>query len=312
VGVGFLTVLLAGCPGEPKFGGTIVLGDEENYTYEAHIDLSHVEVAAGQDCDVDWSALDTDLQGHPIDPAADVDEVYLTKFSPGLTETDLEGKIAEGKLLQEDIFGAPLLYENASAGTAMRLADFEFLGGLAFVPGTDFVDDGAVWALSLATEGQPSFRMSSFVAPIDGSPGDRIDVGDQSGHLDFAADLTSPRPISIPASHVRDIEWAGLTRNGLGDPIDFDRVEELLLGRYEDLTPEDLQGRVLDLELLAAEKYSMTVRGRMSADPSLAVDASGAAFPGFGSGELWLLVLRCSGPTCTNPAPTFLGVIEVE
>lgn len=303
---------LAGCPSPepPGFSGRISLADANNYSYEGHVDLASVEIAAGQDAQVDWSTLTTDIQGHPIDAAEDVDEVYFTRFADGLDQAALETLIAEGKLLQEHIQAA-FLFENADAATAVRLTDFALFGNV-FDPAKYLLDDGGVWAVSLSTEGTPSARASTFVAPTDGSTNDQIVVDDDSGTLDFQADLSSLTAIRIPAEPVTVIDWSAVTENGLGEPVDGDRIEEILLGRYEDMTVADLESRILDLEIIAAEKYRASVRGQDSIDPALAVDDAGTAFPGFGTGELWLVVLRCSGATCTNPAPSFLTVVEVE
>jgi hypothetical protein len=308
---GLFALAIAGCGGGPPgFSGRILLADENNYSYEGHVDLASVAVAPQADATVDWSTLTTDIQGHSIDLATEVNELYLTRFADGFDEAELEGLIAEGKLLQEHI-QATFLFENEGAETSVLLTAFELLGN-AFYPEEYLLDDGGVWAVSLTTEGTPSARASTFVAPTDGSTNDRIVIDDASGSLDFQADLVSLEAISIPAAEVTEIDWSALTVNGLGDPVDFDRIEELLLGRYEGMTVVELESQILDLELIAAERYSVNVRGKKSIDPAIAVDDAGTAFPGFGSGEMWLVVLRCTGPTCTNPAPSFLTVVQVR
>jgi len=319
VGFAFLFGLV-GCDGgsdpppfdggsDPPFDGHIVLTDENNYTYVSRVDIASVEVTAGQDADVDWTGLTTDIQGHPIDGAEDVDEVYLTRFGDGLTEEGIEELIAGGMLLQEHI-QATFLFENAESVTANRLTDFAFFGS-EFIPADYLLDDDGVWTIALTSEGIPSPRVSTFVAPRDDSANDRIEIGDASGSLEFTADLASSTAIGFREVDSYEIDWSGLTVNGLGNEIDFSRIEEMLIGRFEGMTVEELQTRVLDLELIAAEKYTLDVRGDRSADPASAADEGGAPFPGFGSGTLWLVVLRCSGPTCTNPAPAFLGVLNV-
>lgn len=310
---GLLAILFAGCNGAnppAPFDGTIVLGDENNFTYVGSVDLSSVEVAAGQDAEVDWGALTTDLQGHPIDAADDVDEVLLTRFSDELGEEDVETLIAEDELESRHVFVA-FVFENPDARTSARLTEFEILGN-EFVPAEYLLDDGAAWATSVSTDDVPSFRMSQFVSPTDGSGNTRIEITDDSGALDFQADLTTLTAIEIPEADEYVIDWSGVTVNGLGKPIDSDKLEELLIGRYDGMTVEELESRMLELEGLAAVKYTMGVRGQDSADPADALDETGEPFPGFGSGTTWLLVLRCSGRTCTNPTPQILNVLHVE
>lgn len=307
-----LLLAVAGCGDgtEPPTDRAIVLADENNYSYVGHVNLGNVEVGAAADADVDWSALATDLQGHPVDPAADVDEIVLTRFADGLDEEALEQLIADSQLLQEHIQAA-FLYENAGDVTAVRLVDFELFGNV-FVPEEYFLDDGGVWGISLFTDGIAGPRMSTFLTASAASDNHRIEIRDDSSALEFSANLTDLAQIEVAAGQPTSLDWSGLTVNGLGEPIDFDRVEELLLGRFEDMTPADLESQILDLETLAAEKYSADLGTSTSIDPTTAVDAAGTPFSGFGAGELWIVVLRCSVDDCTNPAPAFLGIVHVE
>lgn len=279
--------------------------DQNNYSYEAHFDVASVAVAARQDAVVDWSALTTDLEGRPVFAAGDVDHVSLMRFADGLDEAAIEALMESGELGSAHV-QASFVYENADALTSIQLTELA-QSGEAFAPVTDLVADGDFWAVSLSTNGFGLPRAIVFVSPTEGSTHDRIDVVD-GGTFELLADVTSLDIVSRGGT-VEEIDWSRVTVDGLGESIDPDRIQEMIIGGFDMPEPGELD--LIGLDYVALLGYRADVRGRTAIDPGLAENAAGEPFPGFQRSNCWAVALRCSGPTCMNPAPSFLGVVWV-
>jgi hypothetical protein len=103
------------------------------------------------------------------------------------------------------------------------------------------------------------------------------------------------------------IDWSGLTKDGLGNEVNIQNIDSVMVGFYEGLSAADIQSQFLDLELIATQLYTMPLDGQVTADLTLASDGTNnfASFDGDGT---WIVALRCS--TCSNPAPLFLSIVE--
>ncbi|MCP4810359.1 MAG: hypothetical protein GY884_33900 [Proteobacteria bacterium] len=101
-----------------------------------------------------------------------------------------------------------------------------------------------------------------------------------------------------------ELDWSALTTTGQGYDFVYSDADGLMLGFYEGLTPADLEGQFLDLELVATELWNMEI------DAGTSASLNGLeGFQGFTRTDgTWILALRCS--TCPNPAPLFLTVLE--
>lgn len=288
------------------FDGTIALADANNYAYTSGIDVGETIVTAGQDFTIDWSDLTTDLLGHPLDPAAEIDRLMLVALT-GLTATEIEEAIVEESLVQADVRLAALYYPEGGA-TSAAVSAFEIPVDNPFDPAEYFHYDPEVTWLLVASTGEEA-RMTHFVVPGEGG-GDTVTLGPSSAALTFDADLASLAPVEVPVVEDATVDWSALTAHAGGRDIDLDDLDRLLLARYDDLTVEELEADFVDVELLASHTWTADVYGVRSLALSAAADDDGAAFPGFTAGPVWLLALQCD-EACTSPAPPFLTVIEV-
>jgi hypothetical protein len=304
-----MTLLFAACSGTSgdDFDGSFVLSDANNYSYTSHLGIGAQVVERGADFTIDWSGLTTDLLGHPVDPAADVGEVYLLSF-PALSQTEVEDLLATEQLTMSDLL--VIAFKTGVTGqTSLMASDLVIPPAAPFQPETYFTDTDATW-LVRATDGATTNRMLSFAVPTEGSESHAITLDDGATTLDFAADLHGLDAFSIGEQDAYTVDWSGLTRHADGNSVELLDLDQLMLARYDGLSISELEEQFLDLDLIADALYTADVYGDRTADLSAAVDADGAAFSGFGAGTLWVLALRCT--TCANPAPPFLTLVEVE
>jgi hypothetical protein len=311
-----MLLLLLACTGTTKdtgetseapFEGSFALTDANNYAYTSALSAGYLEVGLAADFTADWSALDADLLGHTVDPAADVDNVWLVQF-PNHTEDELLQLLTEDSLLQLDI-GAVAQFKNTEEATSANLATFVFPPAAAINPETDFVDGSGTWLLR-ATTGLVTTRMFTFVRPTETSTNHALSLSSDSATLAFSADLASLNDFSFAGSFAPyTVDWSGLEHHANGNEIELDRLDQLTLARYDGKTVADLEDQFLDIELIANETYTADVYGMTSVDLSALVSTGGAAFTDFTPDSLWLMVLRCTA--CTNPAPPFVTVIQV-
>lgn len=291
------------------FDGAFDVTDANNYRYTSALDISTQEVRLARDAAVDWSALTTDLLGHPMDAAADADLVWLLSF-PHLSHEQLAEKLVEEDLDQEDV-GVFATFDNSeSAVTSAYLSEFFVLNN-PFLPEEYFIDPEATWLIRVTTGtfSEAENRMLQFVSPTEASDGDRIVVTDDSTALQLEVDLRSLDAFAITEQEAYSIDWSALTVHANGTTLDLDDLDELMIARYDDRALGDLEADFVNIDRTADAIYTADVFGLDRTPLSAAVDASGAAFSAFGADSLWLLALRCS--SCLNPAPPFLTVVEV-
>ncbi|MFN7142365.1 MAG: hypothetical protein ACK4YP_01200 [Myxococcota bacterium] len=309
-----ILLVLAACTGpgddsgKAPFDGAFVFTDANNYGYTSAIDVSSQEVQLRTDVTVDWSGLTTDLLGHAMDPAVDVDIVWIVQF-PNLTEEEVADAIVAETLLQEDV-GPYIQFRNEAGATSATLSEFVFPPATPIVPEEDFTDGSGTW-LVRATTGLVENRMLGFMRPTDTTTNTTFALASDTATLAFDADLQSLEAFSFddePATYTAD--WSALETHANGNEVDLGLLDQLMIARYDGMTLSDIEADFIDVELIASEIYTADVYGLTAADLSVAVSATtGEAFAGFGADSLWLVALRCTA--CTNPAPPFLTVVQV-
>jgi len=280
----------------------MALIDANNYSYTGTLDGPRFELSELGDPLIDWSAVETDLQCHPLDPVKDIDNVQLLVF-PYLSEEEVEQGLAEDTIEQVDL-GVYLSIEPGDR-TSVNLSEFTFFGTDADIEKV-FTEGSGTWMVSFATGFDVGIgsRTLAFLHPSAKSV-ESAAVLDADGCsiLDFEADLEALEPAAALAEGPWLLDWSKLTTNGQGGPFEHGDIDEIMVGRYEGQTAASLEGQFLDLELIATELWTMPHIGGSAADLS---EVKG--FPGFTAEGAWVLALRCS--TCPNPAPLFLTMIE--
>ncbi|MCK6526868.1 hypothetical protein L6R50_04685 [Myxococcota bacterium] len=286
---------------------TLTLSDSQNYDFEGTLDIRPYDLADGSDPLFDWSGLDTDLQGHPLDPVTDVDQVTIVVFRY-LSEGEVEEKLSSNTLEQVDVG----LFASVDPGdaTSVRLSELTLMGNDIDVE-QYFVEGYGTWLVSLATGSTPGVgtRMAAFARPLPSEAETTLTFAADSTVLDFTVDLASLDPLPAPAGvEELTVDWSGVGTDGLGNAFQADSIDRVMVGQYTSLAPADLEEQFLDLEILADSLWRLDVSGGTEA--ALGQAAGDAPFPGFDSAGTWVLALQCT--TCANPAPPFLTLVEAQ
>ena len=288
-------LLLAACTPD-----TIVLEDAQNYSFSTLLTADCQTVPAGEDSRVDWSGLTRDLQGHEMDPTAEVSEVRLVRFL-SLTRDEVLERISTNSIDMADILETAS-YEPSTGETSAWMTAFDFYG-TPVVPAKNVVDDGRTYLASVLT-GLYQYRMLTFFCPEDEAPANDVVIDSESADLDFDVDIAAGDPIPGDGT---EVDWTGLGTDGLDHAFPVSNIDGLLVGRYGQPI-EDLEASFFDLETLADPAWSADVEGVGSWDLTSLETDEGIGWESFDVDATWLIALRCS--TCTNPAPLFLGIVQ--
>ncbi|TPV96501.1 MAG: hypothetical protein B7733_04420 [Myxococcales bacterium FL481] len=290
---------------EEEEAGNIAVRDANNYSSVSSLDIPAVVTASGVDIDVCWPNIVDDIQCHPVDPVADLNNMTLVRF-PHLSQEEVEQRLAQGELAQSELNGY-LEYHTGNA-TCAKLSQLNFLGtDIAVDKEYDAaLDQTYMLSFTTGTAQGVGTRTMVFLTPSVDSVNTMVDVTQGCGILQFTADLSSLTPVTVPRSGPWVVDWREATVDGQGNPLE--KVDGVLLGYYQGMTPADLQAKILDLELIATTLWELDVPQGKTADLTQATAADGSRFSGFVDGGTWVLGLMCS--TCQNPAPRVLTILQ--
>ncbi len=280
-------------------GDGLVLVDANNYALESSLAIQSTPLAERSDATLDWSGLTTDLQGHDLDPVADIDVLTLLAFE--LTEAEVEAALATDTLSQSDM--ALYVSLDTEGRTSASLSELSLFGNDIDVE-QYFEEGSGAWLLTVNTGTTPGVgaRMVGFLAPSADAQADQAALTDDSAELFIDVDLLSLDPVAVSADTTQlDLDWSQLTVNAQGNTMVSGAADQVMLGRYDTLAAEDLQDAFLDLELLADQTWTVDIDGGSA--------ASVTDFGTLDADATWVLALRCT--TCSNPAPLFLTFLEV-
>jgi hypothetical protein len=306
---------LAGCEdtGEAdgdQPSGNISLRDENNYTSSSDLMLDTLETSAS-DLEICWTGLTSDLQCHDVNPKNDIKNVSLLRFRGTTKEAVSDLLVVE---LPTSKIEQVLQFETSpeSESTCTKLSSFGFLN-YEFNLAEDYVaDEQYTYLLVFAEDLGVGAKSMQFVKPTTTSMNTRVDAPGGCGLLDFKAYLRDKPPVSVPAEPPWVIDWSQLTRDGQNSDIDFSRLDSALLGFYPDMTVEQVEAEIFDIEQLASPLWDISLTpGRKSVDLADARERDGgAAFTGFDRDRegVWLFALLCS--SCQNPQPIVLAALQ--
>jgi hypothetical protein len=248
---------------------------------------------------VSWAGLTRDLQGHPIDPAADVTLARLVAFRD-LSPAQVQDRLAADRVEQADV---TLYMVCPPEGTACRLSDFS-IGGSPVDASTYFTEGSATWLVALASAQSQGAAALLFLEPEDSAEAATATIGDDSSALDVDVDLQSLTPVPVAPGPAITMDWSGLTRDGLGNEALIDAIDGVSVAHY-DAPLGELEGNVFDLLTATDDVWTADVTGARSVD--LAALHGPRPFPGVTADGVWLLALTCS--YCANPGPEFVTVL---
>lgn len=283
----------------------VALEDRQNYTLDSWIDASTDSVRSGFDSTVDWSGLDKDLLGYPVDPTQDVTTIGLVQFQDLTQDQVLQG-INDGTLEQADLTGFAN-YDIAGGETNATLTQFNLLGTYVD-PAVNVTVDGGTYLVSAIT-GDSNYRMLGFFKPIEGGDTVPITLTGDSATIGYDVQLDSGIPVVIPRSNRVTVDWSGLTTNGSGLDLNLPDIDRMMLAHYT-ASIDDLQSDFLHIQTLPDHAWTADVGGWGDWRLADLEDADGQRFDGFHDDGTWLMAMICS--TCLNPAPPFLALVQPE
>lgn len=277
------------------------LDDSNQFEYEADLTAAVIPLAERRDAVVRWDGLSRDLHGHPRDAVSDIDSAWLVVFRD-FEPPEILDALAHDDLPQSAI---SLFVTCEPLDAACRLSDFSLMGGsVDVVP--SFTEGDTTWLVVLNSPREVGASSMAVIQPTAGSDASEAIIGDDSANLDVEVDFARLEPLSVVGSTpALALDWAGVTVDGLGNPLNTAAIDSLFLGRY-DAPRQELASKVFDLEATAAESWEMPLEGGHQAE--LARLEGETPFNGIQPGSTWLLALRCS--SCINPAPRLVTFLE--
>ena len=305
----FVVLLLSGgcVPAEVSEAdpsGAIALVDANNSWLTAAVDFPTLAVAERTDLTVDWSGLTEDLRCQSVEPASEVETLWLIVF-PALSEAEVEERLGTQDVRSGDIGG---FYEaSVAGGTEVMLSEFE-LFGLPLDVEEELTGAAGTLLLVAVLEGPSGLRTQSGVFLDLEASSTETDVRLTSGcdALEVAADLQSLTPVPVLADGPWLVSWEAVTEDCRGASSSMAGVDSVALARFDDWTLEALEADFVALEDRASASWTLAV-DEAGVDLSQLVDADGEPFGGFSDDATWLLALRCGD--CITSAPLFLTVL---
>lgn len=286
----------------------IALQDENNFSSDSSLSIPVVETAVG-DLDICWKDALKDLQCHELDPQADLDNVSLLRFAH-LSEAEVETKLTSGQLTQSQVDGY-LDFHTDHDTTCTKLSAMSFFGTEIDVEKeyTESEDRKYMLIFSQGTTPGVGARTMTFIKPTVDSTNTEVHAPEGCGMLDFAANLRDAKPVTV-GSEPPLINWDEVTLDGQRNPINFQSIDGLMLGFFQETTVEQIEEQIFDIKQNATSLWELTLTGGRKADLAFATEReTGETFAGFDRTDgVWLLALLCS--TCQNPQPVVLTVLD--
>jgi hypothetical protein len=312
-----VVVGIAGCggsdPTETVPAETVVLTDENNYSYEAELTLTSTELMAGNVNTVDWSGITVDYRGRGLAPS-EVDRVTIASMS--MDAATLIDKIDRDELTQEDVADYRE-HLNTSGATSAPFDAFAVIEA-PFHPETEFLeDDSQTWLVTLWSLNERDvyeILSSQLVVPRDDSPNTVLPWTNDVATLAVDADLsTAPAAVTVPGEDRYALNWATVELDVHGAPFDEYYADTLRIAHFDATDVAQIEAAFLQLDVAAAETWYADVWTlRSLGDLSAATTLDGAAFPGFSEDGTWIVSLECTDDACFSPAPKYLAVVAVD
>ena len=301
--------------GNPDGGGTgpvgnVVMRDVNSYTSVSSLTIPVIETASGADLQVCWADIVKDILCHDVSATGDIDNVAFLQI-PGFSRDVIQDRLAKGTLSPNDVAVYRELNTTGSS-TCANLSSFKF--GSTLMPATDYVTAANKSYMMLFTTGTvqgSGARTMVFLDPVATSTNMNV-AAPASGCdiLSFQADLSTPTPLAIPATGEWVVDWSQITKDSMGNAVNFQFIDSLMVGYYEGKTVADLQAMFKDIDRIATTLWTVDIlpKGRKYMDLHDAKTDAGVAFPGFTGTGVYAVALLCS--SCQVPAPVALSILD--
>lgn len=309
-----LLALVGACGGgngsaPPPVSGGLEVRDEHNAALAITEEIAQVEVEAGADFCVDWSALTTDRMGRPFDPAAVADALLMALDLPW---ADVAPTLSANALTQSDA-GSLWLSTIADAAMEACTGSFEIIGLPldATEPGRFEEDPDESWLFALGSF-TPGTTAAVGVTPSEASTNHTVILDDHSSSLTVTSvDLAGRTTLQAPAGDPSLVlDWSQLTTDTQGGPFDPILGDRLVVARFDGIGVDGVEEHLLSLDASADEAYTTVVFNVRDADLSATVRSDGLPFAGFTTEGTWVVAITCS--SCWSPAPLLAAAVEVQ
>lgn len=298
--------------------GNIVANEANDYAFSSTIMLPSVTVKSMSNLMVDWGGVTKDFLGHPVDPVADLNTIFLLLVD--LPAATFQEQLNADSFSQSDIVASPPPSINPNGVTSANLYGDFMVGGrpvtadLAnpFLDATKYTPANSTFAMvaQSGTNIGSDIKMIQAFHVDDSSTNTAITFTNTSTKLTYDANLHSLHPTGVPAGTAAlMLDWTQMTgkKNALGADFITTNITSAIVGHYTQ-TAAQLETQFLDLETLTTELYRAEIPSGTMLDFTTLMDSAGHSFPGVDATGTWLVALVCGG--CRNPAPWYLTILE--
>jgi hypothetical protein len=300
-------------------GASFVAMDKNDYSFSSTLTLPPQTVKSMSNLTVDWSGITHDFLGHDLNPSADLNSVSLLMWQLPLSELEMDVNADSLSLIDLVVSPPPSLPTPGSTltGTSAMLYDFKVN---SYVVSEDEFNkhlDPAMYPKSMysymvavatgTTLGQ-GFRMIQTFQPDTSSSNTKVAITNNSTKLTCEVSLRNLTITGVPGSTpALTLDYNSLTKNAHGATFDVSAITRAVVGHYTE-TPEELEKKFLDLDLIATDYYSADISEAGTLDFTALKDKNGASFPGVDNNGTWLVGLICGN--CRNPAPWYMTILK--
>ena len=305
-------------------GTTLVASAANNYKFTSTMKLPPITVKSMSNLTFDWSGVTKDFLGHPITAGNSLDNVSLLVFMLPLAQ--LETRLNADTLSQQDVFIVPppswpapgmsaggmtssQLYTFIANGAEITQAQFDDATNPAMYDPTMFTYMAAAANGMVIGEG---FRMLQTFHVDPGASGTTVALKNDSTQLTCQVSLRNLTITGVTAgTPALTLSWQNMVdtgaMNALGGVFKDNYITSAIVGHFTE-TPEELEKKFLDLDMIATKYYRADIQTGASLDFTTLKDDSGASFPGVDDTGTWMVGLICGN--CRNPAPWYMTILK--
>jgi hypothetical protein len=300
--------------------GQLFITDDTNYSLPSTLRPKQAKLKDATDLEFDWGGLEHDFYGRDVDARVDIDLVLVSLWR--LTPDELTKALQHDALSTNDSVGVITTYPKDDY-TSQNLLAFDYTGNP--------IPEGDIWRyfdtqdpdfhypadthtfLVIAETGTvlgKGGRMLTYFTLDPASSETKLTIDDDSAQVAFDVELARARPVHVPSANPAiTLNWGKMEKNALGNPYDWNQINDAVVAHFTNETLEDLENDFLNLESLAEGWWKGEVQAGKSIDLSTLSNAAGESFPGIDGEGIWLTALFCT-INCGNPAPWSISILQ--
>jgi hypothetical protein len=305
-------------------GTNIVASAANNYRFTSTMRLPPITVKSKANLTFDWSGVTKDFLGHPITAGNSLDNVSLLVFQIPIAE--LETRLNADTLSQQDVFIVPPPSWPAPGMTTGGMTSaqlYTFTANGMEITQTQFdnatdptmLDPAMFTYMAAAANGMvigEGFRMLQTFHVDPSASGTTVAVKNDSTQLTCQVSLRNLTITGVTAgTPALTLSWQNMVdtgaMNALGGVFKDNYVTSAIVGHFTE-TPEQLEQKFLDLDMIATKYYRADITQNGTLDFTTLKDDSGASFPGIDDTGTWMVGLTCGN--CRNPAPWYMAILK--